>query len=586
MDALSPDVKREILKRVFPELRFGGDPEVERYFELRRSGRLAEALSVYNGVLRVRYPADRDRVELLGLYRARDPGYAELQERLLAELASRLAASLVRNIDLVVQPLAGARLDDAMGALKAIEGLLARLGRDSEAALALLARYADYAGVLGYRAAEARRALELLREYDAVSRSDAPADYDFVARSEALEAGRRRAAGLRRPAAAPGTARAEEGWDFVARSAARERGRAAASGTRGGFFDPARIKFTAAERASVEISPALSRREDKVLAFCAKYWPRARDPAFERVVFLYARKYGTRHYEILRAVKLGRARGATDDEILSAVSAILSSGYEYSLSGDLYMQVMWRRLRARMEAREVAQRLAAPGPESKVRAARQGPEKAGTARPPEPARAAAEPSPARSLGRAAAAVPRPKATEPAGGRRGSAAAKPRAAKPRAAAAPRPAAPKAAKARAPASSPPKPSLERAPRPRGAKLLKRPPSGPAPVPELRGKGSISDKIRALSGKAYDVYREIFLERVRDDIHRELLAHPSRAHSLFDTASNEAENHIYGYMVAHYDDPFMDWEASAERAAVEALGYSMPRLDPIIEACFKKL
>ena len=59
----------------------------------------------------------------------------------------------------------------------------------------------------------------------------------------------------------------------------------------------------------------------------------------------------------------------SDDEILSAVSGILTTSYNYSVSGDLYMQVMWRRLRSRMEAQATEHRLAAPGPESRVRTA-------------------------------------------------------------------------------------------------------------------------------------------------------------------------------------------------------------------------
>ena len=91
------------------------------------------------------------------------------------------------------------------------------------------------------------------------------------------------------------------------------------------------------------------------------------------------------------------------------------------------------------------------------------------------------------------------------------------------------------------------------------------------EIRAKrGSISDSIRKLSGKTYDVYKEIFLEKVRDHIRRELLASQTRRHGIFDTAANEAENHIYGFITDHYDDPFMDWERSAERAAVETLGF----------------
>jgi hypothetical protein len=130
------------------------------------------------------------------------------------------------------------------------------------------------------------------------------------------------------------------------------------------------------------------------------------------------------------------------------------------------------------------------------------------------------------------------------------------------------------------------LKPATRSRSDRLQARRPA-PEPIREIRAShGSISDSIRKLSGRTYDVYREIFLEKVRDHIHRGLLANKSRSHGLFDTAVNDAEDQVYGFMLAHYDDPFMDWEHSAERDAVEALGFSLPSLAPIIESCFRKL
>jgi hypothetical protein len=117
-------------------------------------------------------------------------------------------------------------------------------------------------------------------------------------------------------------------------------------------------------------------------------------------------------------------------------------------------------------------------------------------------------------------------------------------------------------------------------------------PAPRPALLVQelstrpGSISERIRKLSGKAYDVYKQLFLTRVREDIHRNLLANRTRAFRLFDDSANEAEDLIYAFMSAHYADPYMDWEGSEERRKVEALGYAVPSLDPIIEAWFRRL
>ena len=548
MDEPTTETKREILKLVFPDLQYGGDPGIERYFELRRERRLAQALAVYNGALRVRYPDDAARVQLLKLYRESDPRYAPYQEILVLAFASRLCARIRSNLDLITAPLERADLSDALRALKAVESVLARLPGETDAALALLERYDRFAQVLGHREAPARRALDLVREYDAVSRADSPAEYDFIARSAAIEERRRSAARARVGGAA------EKGVDFVSRSASLEQRRRSAERARPSYFDPVRIKFSEADRARVEISPAISRREDKVLALCAKYWSLSSDPAFERIVFLYSRKFGGRHFEVFRVIKLGRGRGSTDDEILSAVASILTTSYNYSVSGDLYMQVMWRRLAAhgRADGRRATGGPRAPprphGPDRRPRrslrvrakraqaaaeppralpirgrsrspAARRGTGPArrlASRRPP----GAPRPRSRRTLGTAVTDEP-PLSSGSARARRGEADdRRPRGAElcsGRAGQTPRssPTAPAGGIARASARDDRGragreggPLLTPAPKARAGRLLGRAPSGPEPLREIRAKrGSISDSIRKLSGKTYDVYKELF-------------------------------------------------------------------------------
>jgi hypothetical protein len=629
MDEHGDEAYRKIIRLLFPDLRYGGDPDIERYFESRKAGQVGRALSIYNGALRVRYPDDPSRIELLRLYRENDPRYSAYQERLLLEFAARISARIRRNIDLITAPLEKADLSDALRALKAVESILSRLPGEAEGAGDFLYRYNEFAEALDYRRTLARRALELVREYDAVSRADSPSDYDFVARSAAIEDRRRSS-----PRSTASSGRAEGAYDFISRSAELEERRRKAGKQAPSYFDPARIKFSKTDRGLVEIPSALVRREDKVLAFCAKYWPRARDQAFERTVFLYSRKFGGRHFEIYRAIKSGRARGASDDEILSSVSAILTTGYSYSVSGDLYMQVMWRRLRARMEARIVAERLAVPGPESRVRArhaayaAGSSPEEdelgALASAPPPPAgdesptrfarrkdehatppafalketsnRARSEeldaakaeapratPDKRRAAPRGESRAPRDDSVPPAEARK----AVPKVAARRPVAAPERPAPRRPAKSAPKKKPLEPGFRPLVKAKGSKLLGRSPVGSEPVREIRAKrGSISDSIRKLSGKSYDVYKVIFLEKVRDDIHKTLLASQTRSHGIFDTAANDAEDQIFGFIKAHYDDPFMDWEHSAERELVQSLGFSMSSLAPVIEACFKKL
>ena len=559
----------EVLRLVFPDLRHGGDPDIERYFEMRKSGKLGNALTIYNQALRVRYPDDSARVMLLKLYRENDPRYPIYQKSLLLDFATRLSARIRSNIDLIVAPLENADLSDALRALKAVESVLARIPGETEGALGLLSRYGQFAQALGHREKLVRRALDLVREYDAVSRADKPSEYDFVARSEAIEARRRSSA--RRPDTTAATA--EKSYNFISRSASLERRRKSAKTTNHSYFDPDRIKFTEAERSRVEIAPSFTRREDKVLALCAKYWPSVNDAPFERIIFLYSRKYGGKHFEVFRAIKLGRARGATDDEVLSSVAAVLATSYSYSVSGDLYMQVMWRRLRARMEARETADRLAVPGPVAKTRV---GPERISESRVRALRNAVSADGPART---------RVKPSFPSGARHPSGDGFGLRAASRVASPPerRISAPQKTGVNGVNSL----GLRPAARSRSGRLLEPVSSGAEPIREIRSKhGSISDSIRKLSGRTYDVYKEIFLVKVRDHIHRTLLTSQTRSHGIFGADANDAEDQVYGFITAHYDDPFMDWENSAERDAVEALGFAMPSLMPIIEACFKKL
>jgi hypothetical protein len=635
MDELSNTTKQEIIKLLFPDLRYGGDPDIERYFEFRKAGRLGQALAIYNGALRVRYADDASRIAMLKLYRENDPRYAAYQEGLLLEFAGKLSLRIRRNIDLITAPLEKADLSDALRALKAVESVLSRLPGETDSALALLSRYEQFARVLGHRQTLARRALELVREYDAVSRSDSPADYDFVARSAAIEERRRSSSSA---SSRVSYGEREESYDFVSRSEDLEAKRKSAERRAPNYFDPNRIKFSNADKARVEISSALKRREDKVLAFCAKYWPLARDVAFERMVFLYSRKFSGKHFEIFRAIKIGRLRGATDDEILNSVAAILTTSYNYSVSGDLYMQVMWRRIRARMEAQALAERLAAPGPVSRVRArhaayaAESSPDAKGldvpatiappaagdeaptrfTRRPSEHAvpptfavKEASARSRANEAARSAPPIPRSENESKKNERMARRAGKDSAERPRSSPAPHEdgRVPRSAsrateqqhatgksRQRSAVAEPkpaPAPVLRPAAKSKGTSLLNRSPVGPEPVREIRARrGSISDSIRKLSGRTYDVYKVIFLEKVRDHIHKVLLASQTKSHGIFDTAANDAEDQVFGFITAHYDDPFMDWEHSAEREVVESLGFSMPSLAPVIESCFRKL
>ncbi|PKL23035.1 MAG: hypothetical protein CVV47_16780 [Spirochaetae bacterium HGW-Spirochaetae-3] len=498
MEDRSLDVRELILERVFPELRYGGDPDIERYFELRAAGRMLDALSIYRARLRPRYPDDARRVVLLKLYRTRSPAFPEFLRGLLSERADEIITRLRANIDALVAPLSGVSMRDTYAVLKAVERVARLLPDDADAARRTAEDMAEYARLLGHRKAEAERAAYLLGEfYDQASvDDDVPAD--FIASSLASEESRKR------------LEREEE--------------------EKKNFFDLSRIEFDEADVRRIEIPSGLERDEDIVLAYCHKYWLRVEDPAFERIVWLYSRKYGTKHYEVFKAIKTGRARKYQDDDILTMVGTVIATRYSYTVRGDLYMQVAWRRIKASMYGQTATRKTA-------LRAARQAAARAyelsaesgpGEVEPDTvPASAehqeTAGPDRERRLVRAVAPAP---------------------------------------------------------------LRRERIAKADFPATRSAGSISDRIKRLSGRAYDVYRDIFLSKVRGHIHAALARSRTKPGTAFREESNKAENLIYDFMEKNYSNAYMDWPSSEHRSRVRELGFEIDSLDGIIEACYRKI
>ena len=429
MDAPTQDLRHAILERAFPDLRFGGDPDIERYFELRRAGRMMDALAVYTSRLKKRYPDDAKRVYLLKLYRVNSPIYQSYLEGLLMERADEMIDRIRLDIEALTAPLDGVPLRNAYAVLKSVERIARFLPGDGERALAVVSAYEDYAKLLSFRQKEMARSAYLLSEFYSQARPEQDEAPDFVADSLREEEGRRQLE--------------------------RER-------ERKNFFDLSRIRFEKEDLRRIEIPQGIERDEDKALAFCHKYWHLVADSAFERVLWLYSHKYGTKHYAVFKAIKTGRIRKYPDDDILSLVATTIADRYSYTVQGDVYMQAAWRRIKASLYTAGTT-----PQPEA--------PASAGTARSKPPTRSKAasrkkSSTPAPPVGRTDVRrediEPRVK---------------------------------------------KGKLERAEAfpavlaPQAHEALKAPPIA------LAG-GSISDTIKRLSGKAYDVYRDIFLAKVQ--------------------------------------------------------------------------
>jgi hypothetical protein len=97
-----------------------------------------------------------------------------------------------------------------------------------------------------------------------------------------------------------------------------------------------------------------------------------------------------------------------------------------------------------------------------------------------------------------------------------------------------------------------------------------------------GSVSDRLRELSGRSYDLYQDRFLAHVRPAIRKNLAA----GKGLFFKISEQAEDLVYHFLKGHYADPYMNWKDSEERQALAAMGFSLESLIPIIDECYQRL
>jgi len=505
MRTLSDNQKR-ILTEEFPNISYDSDADVERYFELRQAGRQGDALALYNGKLRRKYPDEAQRTLLLRYYRSRDTRYRSLYLDSLAIFADRLIARTQRIIEILTRDINAIDQGDAWSVIKTVEGLLAVISPDRYAAIAFSERYVRYAKLLNFRHDEMERTSELIRLY-VTDTLESVQEFKREKEAKKREHAKRQASQRVKPA-----------------------------------FDLSKLTFSEADIAKILIPARLNRTEDVVIAYCLKYWNLAFDPAFEKTILLYSRKYHTKHNDIYQAIKNGREHNWKDEEILNAVLANVVSGYYYSISGDVYLQQAWARCKANYDLT--------------------------TSEPTAPAATALA---ALTTAKTSARAPS-KARPSTSGRRKAAIGK--------AGAARATANKAVSAQRiePTKAQPK-VFDKKPKdaPRKVAAFRQ---TPEPTQAFR-PNSVADIIKKITGKTYTVYKELFFRGIRPSIRATLSSSLIGKNSLFGSRQNDAEEIVYHFLYDHFNDPYLNWVDSEERKGLEGLGYRVPEIEPIIRA-----
>ena len=525
-----------ILKQEFPQLSLTEDPDIERYFEFRSLNRQAEALRLYNTKLVHRYPDNKIRVQLMTYYRKHDYRFHILLTDSLVQLADRTIVQVKRVIVFFADTIAPLKRAEVYTIIKVCEKVINAISPNRFAAISFTEKYTRYAEKLKYHAADMRQAADIIRMYitDTISS-------------------------------------VREYREEQDRKNAQEQTRRALQKAKASVVDFSKIVFTKEQIAAITIPSSIIRIEDKVLAYTMKYWNRYADGAFENILLLYSRKYGTNHYAIFHAVKVGRVRNWKDEELLHAVLANVAQGYYYSISGDLYLQRAWKQLKLNLEP-SPSQAKGLPIPAvKKAKAAKRSKQQTEKTAVQKTDKAEKVPSAKRKQRKEEKIIPADAVSV-------SGAAMPSAKK--AVQKNTVAASESRKSTKPVSAA---SVSESGKTAQEQIVAEKTSASVqiyPLNEPKGRPvSIAEAVKKVSGKSYGIYRDLFFKEVRSAI-RTILQHSAvQKLSFFGSEQNNAENIIYRFLETNYDNPYQQWQGSKEQADVFTQGFRIESLEPII-------
>jgi len=553
------ELEKQVLKQEYPQVSLSDDLDIERYFELRKTGRLNEALLLYNGKLKRKYPDDSMRYELMSSYRLRSHRFQELLTANLISLAQKTIMQIKQVIGFITERIANLDTNDVYNVVQECEKIVSAVSSDRFASISFTEKYARYADIIGFKQAAMKKSAELIRLYVTDTLSSVKAYRDE--QEEMLSRQKRERVAYRPPKT----------------------------------FDFSKIVFTKEQIDAIIISPDIKRVEDQVIAYTLKYWPVYADGGFENIVLLYSRKYRTNNFNIFQAVKIGRFRSWRDEEILQAVLLNLVNGYYYSISGDLYLQREWARVKLSIEpvkkkeelidktsdAEAVLEKKLKSKKEKKTpdkKAEKVNLIKAEKVRIKKSTDTKTEPVQKDTVLETTKAKKEELNLENKSQNIESLSDKKT--------------DKLKKSKLEKNKLKKEELKNdsVKEENLAELQKEELDSDRyierPKLEMNPSGSISEMIKTMRGDKYQIHKGLFFEGIRPSIRKVLEKSAVQKISMFGNEQNDAENYIYDFFDQNYDNPYQNWGISEQRVQVLKLGFDIKSLEPIIADWIKGL
>ena len=511
------ELEKQVLKQEYPQVSLSEDLDIERYFELRKTGHLNEALLLYNGKLKRKYPDDSMRYELMSSYRRRSHRFQELLTENLINLAQKTIMQIKQVIGFITEKIANLDTNDVYNVIQECEKIVSAVSSDRFASISFTEKYARYADIIGFKQAAMKKSAELIRLYVTDTLSSVKAYRDE--QDEILSRQKRERAAYRPPTT----------------------------------LDFSKIIFTKEQVNSIIISPDIKRVEDQVIAYTLKYWPVYADGGFENIVLLYSRKYRTNNFNIFQAVKIGRFRSWRDEEILQAVLLNLVNGYYYSISGDLYLQREWARVKVSIEPVKKKEELIDEASDA------------------EPVQKDAVFETTKAKKEELNLENKSQNIESLSDKKTDKLKKSKLEKN-----------KLKNEELKNDSVKKENLAELQKEELDldRYIER------PKLEMNPSGSISEMIKTMRGDKYQIHKGLFFEGIRPSIRKVLEKSAVQKISMFGNEQNDAENYIYDFFDQNYDNPYQNWGISEQRGQVLKLGFDIKTVEPIIADWIKGL
>ena len=307
---MQPEVIRTILLKECSSFdKNGFDKDISLYVSLIEDKKYKEACFVYEKRLIPRYPDELKRVRIIRYFRKKDIRFSEIYAGAVREIFEKIVASVKKLINYISSTFEGEN-KNPYEILKKIDIALKIIPSAKGEGYAFVEKLGTYSVLLNYMPEKFNIALDILKRYfdntlfvkvkiEDKSKNLKLADQDTYPKEEKKKV----------------------------------------------TIDLDKIVFTDEEIKMICINSDIKARALQVLSYCRLYWRQIFNHDFEKKIFLYSKKYDTKHFRIYQIIKNYRIKKIADEVIILEIYSFLASTYQYNLKEDLFMQRLWKQIK-------------------------------------------------------------------------------------------------------------------------------------------------------------------------------------------------------------------------------------------------